>query len=136
MPWQDVHYPLTPSVSLVQVDNQSNTAFWVFAFAQTGWGGVDQYSGVVCCLDLASGNIAWKTSISQNTSTNGGSSNTFGLTLFHGKVFITTGSDLWVLEQSTGAVYYAEHFEHYVLEPLAGGNQVFVAGDLTLSVYK
>jgi hypothetical protein len=33
-----------------------------------------------------------------------------------------------------GSVDYTEHFEHYVLEPLAGGNLVFVGVDLTLSI--
>jgi len=136
MPWQDVHYPLTPSTSLVEVDNNTNRAFWAFAFAQTGWGGVDDYSGVVFALDLENGHIAWKTSISKNTSTEGGAANQFGLRLLNGKVFLTTGSDLWVFNEATGSVDSTEHFDHYVLDPVAGLNQVFIAGDLKLSAYK
>jgi outer membrane protein assembly factor BamB len=135
MPWQDIHYPLTPSTSLVQIDNQTNRAFWAFAFAQNGWGSVDVYSGVVCCLDLTNGHVAWKTPISQNTSTEGGSVNQFGLTVLNGRVYLTTGSDLWVFDQSTGSVQRTEHFDHYVLSPVAGYSQVLLAGDLNLSSY-
>ncbi len=136
MPWQDVHYPLTPSTALVEIDNKTNRAFWAFAFAQTGWGGVDDYSGIACALDLANGHIVWKTPISKNTSTEGGSVNQFGLCLFNGKEFLTTGSDLWVFNEVTGGVDSAEHFDHYVLNPVAGLNQVFIAGDLKLSAHK
>lgn len=135
MPWQDIHYPLTPSTSLVQIDNRTNRIFWAFAFAQTGWGSVDQYSGVVCSLDLASGHLAWTTSISKNASTEGGSANQFGLTVINGKVYLTTGSDLWVFDQTTGGTRGTQHFDHYVLSPIVGGNHVFIAGDLNLSAY-
>lgn len=136
VPWQDVHYPLTPSTSLVQIDNQTNRAFWAFAFAQTGWGSVDEYSGVICSLDLANGHVVWKTPISQNTSTEGGAVKQFGLIVLNGRVYLTTGSDFWVFDQSTGGVQRMEHFDHYVLSPVAGDRQVFLAGDLHLSSYK
>jgi hypothetical protein len=87
-------------------------------------------------LDLSNGHIVWKTPISKNTSTEGGSVNQFGLCLFNGKEFLTTGSDLWVFNEVTGGVDSAEHFDHYVLNPVAGLNQVFIAGDLKLSAYK
>jgi outer membrane protein assembly factor BamB len=85
---------------------------------------------------LANGHVVWKTQISQNTSTEGGAVKQFGLIVLNGRVYLTTGSDFWVFDQSTGGVQRMEHFDHYVLSPVAGDRQVFLAGDLHLSSYK
>lgn len=133
------NYPLTPAVSLVQINEENNKAFWAFTFAQNGWGGTDQYSGVICSLDLASGHISWKTQISQDTSISSSGnipSAQLGLKLLIEKVFLTSGSDLLVIDQSTGSLEGTQHFEHYVLSPVAGKEQVFVAGDLDLFAFK
>jgi outer membrane protein assembly factor BamB len=138
LPSQDVNYPLTPVVSLVYVDEQSNSVFWAFTFAQNGWGGTDQYEGVICNLELTSGHILWKTPIAQNISISSsvGPSRILGLTLVNNKVFLTPGSDLLIINQSTGAIEATQHFDHYVLAPIAGAEQVFVAGDLNLFAYR
>ncbi|MGD0449722.1 MAG: PQQ-binding-like beta-propeller repeat protein [Candidatus Bathyarchaeia archaeon] len=139
LPGQDVHYPLTPSVSLVQIDEQSKSAFWAFTFSQNGWGGTDIYKGIVCSLDLTSGHVLWKTAISQNVSISGSGNvptTELGLTLLNNKVFLTSGSDLMIINQSSGFVEENQHFDHYVLAPVAGDKQVFVAGDLNVFSYK
>jgi len=138
IPGQDVHYPLTPTVSSVQIDKQTNSAFWAFTFAQTGWGGTDQYKGMIFSFDLANGDILWKTPIAQNVSISSsvGPAKEIGLTLLNNKVFLTSGSDLLTLDKSTGVLQGNQHFDHYVLAPVAGDNEVFVAGDLNLFAYK
>ena len=138
LPGEDINYPLTPAVSLVQIDEQSNSAFWAFTFTQNGWGGTDQYKGMVCSLDLTSGHISWKTPIAQNISisSSGGPTRALGLILLNNKVFLTPGSDLLALDQSTGFIEGTQHFDHYVLAPIVGDRQVFVAGDLNLFAYK
>ncbi len=133
------NYPLTPAVSLVQIDELNDKAYWAFTFAQIGWGGKNQYSGVVCSLDLASGHVSWKTPISQDTSISSSGnmpSTQLGLIFLNNKVFLTSGSDLLIFNQLTGHLLGTSHFEHYVLAPIAGVNQVFVAGDLDLFSFK
>jgi outer membrane protein assembly factor BamB len=135
LPGQDANYPLAPVVSLVQINQQNNKAFWAFTFTQNGWGGTDQYVGMICSLDLTSGHVLWVTSIAQNVSisSSGGQPVTeLGLALINDKVFLTSGSDLLVLGQSTGIIEETQHFDHYVLGPVVGDMQVFVAGDLSL----
>ena len=106
---------------------------------RTARGGTDIYKGIVCSLDLATGNVLWKTPISQNVSISGSGNvptTELGLTLFKSKVFLTSGSDFLTIDQSNGLIKGTQHFDHYVLAPLAGEKQVFVAGDLILSSYK
>ena len=93
----------------------------------------------MCSLDLATGHVLWKTVISQNVSISGSGnipSTELGLTLFKSKVFLTSGSDFLTFDQSNGLIKGTQHFDHYVLAPVAGEKQVLLAGDLILSSYK
>ena len=132
------YYPLAPVASQARVDQQGNRVFWSFAFIQS-WGGIDEYTGVACSLDITNGLVVWTNPIEKNMPISSDSAGlrftSLGLALLDNDVFLTAGSDLWILSESTGNVAKTLHFDHYVLPPIVGENMVFVVADLWLFAY-
>jgi len=120
----------------IQVDPQKQRVSWSFAITeQLGTNSQnkhDRYTGAVCSLDLATGNIIWTRQIEDS----GAFYDTpVGLVVNNDTVFLTENYALWILSAPTGNVLSTEHFEHYVLPPVASDGKVFVAADLYLRAY-
>jgi outer membrane protein assembly factor BamB len=131
--------PVTTSWGQKQAPQQFFVSEGRIFISQNGWGGTDIYKGIICSLDLTSGQVLWKTTISQNVSISGSGNvvtTELGLKLLNNRVFLTSGSDLITISESSGFVEGTQHFDHYVLAPVAGDKQVFVAGDLGVFSYK
>ncbi len=104
------------------VDTQNQRLFWSFGAKQVESG---NYTGTLCSLDLAHGNVIWTRQIP--TSSN-------GLVVNNDKIFLT-GGGLWIFNASTGDLVQSQQFDHYVLPPIVLGNRTFVVADLWLFAY-
>jgi outer membrane protein assembly factor BamB len=121
------------AASPVQVNTQNKTAFWGFAITQSGINGQNgnnQYVGSLCGLNLTSGQILWSCIIG-----NSGDAGSVGLAGARNVLYLTTGTDLWRIDESTGAILGTTQFYHYVLPPVETDNNVAVAADLYLITY-
>jgi outer membrane protein assembly factor BamB len=121
----------------IQVDSQNQRVFWCFAVTEqlgtTSENKHDRYTGTVCSLDLATGDVIWTRQIEDS----GAFYDTpVGLVVNKNTVFLTENYALWILgSASTGNVLSTEHFDHYILPPVVSDNKVFVAADLYLRAY-
>lgn len=120
----------------IQVDSQNQRVFWSFAVTEqlgtTSENKHDRYTGTVCSLDLATGEVRWTRQIED--------SGTFydtpvGLVVNKDSVFLTINYALWILNVPKGNMLNTEHFDHYVLSPVASDSKVFLAADLYLRAY-
>ena len=116
---------------------QNNRAYWSFGVTQqlgTNSGNKhDHYLGTVCSLNLATGNISWTRQIEDSGVFYGF---TPGLVANQDSVYLNENYALWILGASNGTIAKHQTFDHYVLAPVAVGNEVFVASDLQLTAYK
>lgn len=121
----------------IQVDSQNQRVLWNFAVTEqlgtTSENKHDRYTGIVCCLDLATGDIRWS---KENEDSGAFYDTPFGLVVNNETVFLTENYALWLFNASTGNVVSAEHFDHYVLPPAASDGTAFVAADLYLRAYR
>lgn len=120
----------------IQVDPQNQRVFWSFAVTEqlgtTSENKHDRYTGTVCSLDLATGDVLWLRQIEDS----GAFYDTrVGLLVNKETVFLTENYALWIFDASTGNVVSTEHFDHYVLPPVASNGTAFVAADLYLRAY-
>jgi len=130
---------LTPVVSPIQIETKKNTAVWSFAFIQNYWGGVVEYVGTVCGIDAVNGNLLWKIPIENNASIS--ASNLLypisqGLALLNDYAFLTVGSDFYIINTQTGNIFEEKNFEHFLLQPTASKDMVFLAEELAFTAYK
>ncbi len=118
----------------IQVDNGS--LYWSFGVThQLGTNSGDKhdtYTGTVCSLDLANGNLLWSTPME--------ASGVFydppvGLVVNRGTVFLTENTSLWKFNAQAGNLIDCTNYDHYVLPPVKAGDTVFVAADLWLTAY-
>jgi outer membrane protein assembly factor BamB len=120
----------------VQVDAQNQRVFWSFAVTEqlgtTSENKNDRYTGTVCSLDLATGDVLWTRQIMDSGAFYDAP---VGLVVNKGTVFLTENYALWIFSASTGNVLGTEHFDHYVLPPVVSDDRVFVAADLYLRTY-
>jgi outer membrane protein assembly factor BamB len=118
----------TPETSSIQIDSQNKQLFWNFEVQLNGASG--NYTATLCSLDIATGNIKWT-----ETSDNG---TFFGSTtgLFNkDSIFLIGNNALYIFNESTGNLVQSLQFSHYILPPIAVGNETFVATDLWLIAY-
>jgi outer membrane protein assembly factor BamB len=120
----------------IQVDPKNQRVFWSFAVTEqlgtTSENKHDRYTGAVCSLDLATGDVIWTRQLEDS----GAFYDTpVGLVVNNDTVFLTENYALWILSEPTGNVLSTEHFDHYVLPPVASDGKVFVAADLYLRAY-
>lgn len=130
---------LSPIVSSIQIDNETETGVWSFAFIQNGWGGVIEYVGTVCSINTKDGSLLWSKAISNNASISGANvlhPYSIGSAPLGDYVFLTIGSDFIVFNRQTGAIFEEKKFDHHLLEPTATSDMVFVAEELNLVAYK
>jgi outer membrane protein assembly factor BamB len=125
---------ITLTTYLIQIQN--NQVFWSFGVTQqlgTNSGNRhDQSVGTLCSLDLVSGKLLWTKQIEDPS---GGYGFSPGLVVNRDAVYLNENNVLWVFGASNGNLARAQHFDHYVLAPVAVGNEVFVASDLQLTAY-
>jgi outer membrane protein assembly factor BamB len=114
--------------SSIQIDSQNKQLFWNFEVQLNGASG--NYTATLCSLDIATGNIKWT-----ETGDNG---TFFGATTgFFNKdsIFLIGNNALYIFNESTGNLVQSLQFSHYILPPIAVGNETFVATDLWLTAY-
>jgi outer membrane protein assembly factor BamB len=114
--------------SPIQIDSQNQRLFWSFAVKQPATG---NYTGTLCSLDLANGNMTWTKQIDDM----GNFAWQLGSAYNDSRVFLTYNSALWIFNASTGSLVQSQQFDHYVLPPIVLGNETFVAADLWLFAY-
>jgi outer membrane protein assembly factor BamB len=124
----------------IQIDQQKHRAIGGFAVTtQLGAfveNGSDEYSGFLCSLDIDNGNIAWTEQFSANGDVSHENA-LFNFALTEAHIYLTTAfDDFWILSKSTGNIIESQHFEHYILPPIAEDNRVFVAADLWVFAYE
>lgn len=130
---------LTPVVSPIQIVTAKNVAVWSFAFIQNGWGGVIEYTGTLCGLDVATGNLLWSKQIENNASISASNllrPTSLGLVLLNDYAFLTVGSDFYIINTQTGNIFKEKNYDHHLLEPTATNDMVFVAEELHLTAYR
>jgi outer membrane protein assembly factor BamB len=120
----------------IQVDAQNQRVFWSFAVTEqlgtTSENKHDRYTGTICSLDLATGDVIWTRQIEDS----GAFYDTpVGLVVNSDTVFLTENYALRILSASTGNVVSTQQYDHYVLPPVASDSKVFVAADLYLKAY-
>jgi outer membrane protein assembly factor BamB len=120
----------------IQVYPQNQRVYWSFGVTQqlgtTSENKHDRYTGTICSLDLTTGKVMWTRQIEDSGVFY---SPPVGLVFNKDAVFLTENSALWVFSASTGNLARNQHFDHYVLPPVASDNEVFVAADLNLTAY-
>lgn len=121
----------------VQVDSENNRLYWSFGVTQqlgTNSGDKhDTYTGTVCSLDLATGNVVWT---KQMEDSGVFYSPPVGMVVNKDTLYLTENTALWVFSASTGNLARNQHFDHYVLPPVILNHEVFVASDLQLTAYE
>ncbi|MEJ2126959.1 MAG: PQQ-binding-like beta-propeller repeat protein, partial [Candidatus Bathyarchaeota archaeon] len=116
-----------------QTDAQNQRLFWYFAVKNTL--PPNNYTGVMCCLNLSDGDMIWIKNL--KTGLSGYKwSHPMILNEEADQIFLTGNNSLWIFNATTGdLVYSQEQFEHYILTPLVSENITFVASDLWLFAY-
>ena len=121
----------------IQVDPQNQRVYWSFGVTQqlgtTSENKHDRYTGTICSLDLTTGKVMWTRQIEDSGVFY---SPPVGLVFNKNAIFLTENSALWIFSASTGNLARNQQFDHYVLPPVASGNEVFVVADLYLTAYR
>lgn len=133
-------YYSTPAVSPVLIDSQAGTVTWAFAVTQFGVSGVegkDLYIGVVSSLNLSSGHSLWSNQVVRNGSLSSGPPKTpiLGLVSAGSMVYLTSGTELWTFNASTGVAQGMQHFDYAVRSIVTGDGEVFLIEDIYLIAY-
>jgi outer membrane protein assembly factor BamB len=130
-------FSLGIQASSIQIDSKNQRLFWNYFVEQTE--GSNNYTGTLCSLDLANGNVKWMTPI--NSSRPGwwsyGLGGRSGLAINNNtdRIFLCENWGLWIFNTSTGDLVKSQQFDHRVLAPIVLGNKTFVIGDLWLFAY-
>lgn len=115
------------------IDSQNQKAYFGFTVTLQAIGGVNglnQYVGALWCVDLTTNRTLWTTTIVDN-----GVSGVPGLTLFKDTIYLTTGNDLWAINESTGKVFGMQNSSG-VLQPVVADNKMFVISNFRLTAYE
>lgn len=112
----------------IQVDPANQRIYWSFGVSQQ-----NQFKATLVSLDLATCKVAWTRQIQDSGLS---SESQAGLAINKDSVFLTENNALWVFSASNGNLVRNQHFDHYVLAPVAIGDTVFAASDLHLTAYK
>lgn len=123
----------TLGTSPMQIDSQNQRLFWSFAGKQGGTS--SNYTGILCSLDLANGNVTWTKQIEDTWVGAPFGAPLAGLAVNNGKIFLTGNNALWIFNASTGDLVQSQQFDHYITPPIVLGNETFVATDLWLTAY-
>jgi outer membrane protein assembly factor BamB len=128
---------ITLTTYTIQVDAQNQRLYWSFGVTkQLGTNSGDKhdtYTGTVCSLDLATGNVVWTRQLEDSGVF---CSPPVGMVVNKDTLYLTENTALWVFfSASNGNLARTQHFDHYVLPPVMSNNQVFVASDLQLTAY-
>jgi outer membrane protein assembly factor BamB len=109
----------------MQVDPQNQRIYWSFGVNQQ-----NQFKATIVSLNLATYKVEWTREIQDSTISLGSQSS---LAVNKGTLFLTENNALWVFGASNGNLDKTQHFDHYVLAPVASSDEVFVASDLQLT---
>ena len=130
---------ILPAISPVIVDPETQNVLWSFVGTRVNLGASEQvqYVGIICNLDLETGNLEYTNQFVGNGSISKAPPKTplLGLAYLNGTLYLTAADDLWLLDQSTGNPLGTRHFEHYLLDPIAYRTRVYIAADLFLFAY-
>jgi outer membrane protein assembly factor BamB len=130
-------FSLGIQASSIQIESKNQRLFWNYFVEQTK--DSNNYTGTLCSLDLANGNVKWMTPI--NSSRPGwwsyGLGGRSGLAINNNtdRIFLCENWGLWIFNTSTGDLVKSQQFDHRVLAPIVLGNKTFVIGDLWLFAY-
>ena len=95
----------------------------------------DQNNGILCNLDLRTGNVIW----TEHFSGKGDISNeclVFDYAATKNYIYLTDINELLIFSKTTGNLIETQHFEHQITAPVMENEKVFVAADLFLFAYK
>ncbi len=112
----------------IQIDPQNQRIYWGFGVTEQ-----NQFKATIVSLDLATFQVEWAKQIQDGALSLDSQS---GLAVNKDTLFLTENNALWVFGASNGNLDKTQHFDHYVLAPVASGDEVFVASDLQLTAYK
>jgi outer membrane protein assembly factor BamB len=140
-PQNTMHREMLTAVSPVIVDSETQSVLWSYVCNQLDLnvaGGQVQYVGVICNLDLNTGDLTYTNQFQGNGTITKETIPTplLGLASLNDAIYLTAGYDLWILDQSTGNALDTLHFEHYLRPPIAYRTRVYVAADLFLFAYE
>jgi len=125
-------YDSTLQTSPIRIDSQNQRLFWSLVVKQSSPS--SNYTGILCSLDLSKGNVNWIKHL-ENEGANFGGDVGLAFNNDTDKLFLTKNSGLWIFNASSSDLIQSQQFNHYVLPPIALGNQTFVTADLWLSAY-
>ncbi len=94
----------------------------------------DEYWGIICSLDIETGNITW----SKHFNGEGDISNdiyAYASALTENNIYLTAVYDFRIFSKTTGNIIESQNFEHALSSPVAENGKVFVAADLWLNAY-
>ncbi len=95
----------------------------------------DQNYGILCNLDLMTGNVIW----TEHFSGEGDISNeyrVFDYAATKKHIYLTDINDILIFDKRTGLLIETQHFEHQITAPVVKNEKAFVAADLLLFAYK
>lgn len=140
-PQNIMHRQMFSAVSPVVIDSETQSVLWSYTCNQLDLGmagGQVQYVGVICNLDLNTGELEYTNQFQGNGTITNETNATplLGLASLNDTIYLTAGTDLWILDQSTGNSLGMRHFEHYLHAPVAYRTRVYFATDLFLFAYE
>lgn len=94
----------------------------------------DDYWGIICSLDIETGNVAW-TKHFQGEDDISNDYSVYGFALTENNIYLTTINDFRIFSKTTGHLIESQSFEHTLSSPVAENGKVFVAADLWLIAY-
>ena len=116
---EGVNFPLTPAASPVQINKDKEIGVWSFAFIQNGWGGVSEYTGNICGINITKGKLMWTKILFNNASISSGNPlrPTISSVLLKDNAFLTISSDLYIFNSEDGIIFEEKKFDHNLLKP-------------------
>jgi outer membrane protein assembly factor BamB len=126
----------TVQPSSIQIDARNQRLFWSLNVKESA--PASNYTGLLCSLSLSNGSVKWlKLLENENASFVGFAFGGINLAFNSetDKIFLTKNNGLWIFDASTSDLIQRQQFDHYILPPIAFGNETYVVGDLWLSAY-
>jgi len=95
----------------------------------------DKYWGIICLLDLETGNVTWFKHFSGEGDISN-DSHVYDFALTENSIYLTTINDLRIFSKPTGNLIESQNFEHSLNSPIEENGKVFIAADLWLIAYE
>jgi outer membrane protein assembly factor BamB/DNA-binding transcriptional ArsR family regulator len=84
-------------------------------------------AGYVTSLNLADGKLVWRTPVSGNVES---------LTAGNNELFVTSGTNLYTVDVSSGLIQESQTFNYWTLPPIFANNKLYIAADGKVVAYK